>query len=266
MKRTLVMGDIHGAHKAMKQGLERSRFDPACDTLIQLGDVTDGYPQVYECVEALIKIPHLVALKGNHDDWFDQFCKTDFHPYFWTHGGKGTLVSYLGQVGKIRAFRASGSGYKTSLVLVDIPETHKSFFDQQLLYYIDQQNRFFVHAGFNRHLPLNKQRKEDFYWDRTLWAEALHIHTHQRVAEGDETFFTATDFSEIYVGHTPTTKWGTDQPVRALNVLNLDTGAGHSGRLTIMDVDTKQFWQSDPLPKLYDQNFRDEVPKSNGFL
>jgi serine/threonine protein phosphatase 1 len=78
------MGDIHGAYKAMIQCLDRSNFDPSGDMLIQLGDVTDGYPEVFECVGELLKIPHLVPLKGNHDDWFDEFCKTDFHPYFWT--------------------------------------------------------------------------------------------------------------------------------------------------------------------------------------
>ena len=43
-----------------------------------------------------------------------------------------------------------------------------------------------------------------------------------------------------------------DQPMHAANVWNLDTGAGHDGKLTIMDVDTKQFWQSDAVTALYE--------------
>jgi serine/threonine protein phosphatase 1 len=35
------------------------------------------------------------------------------------------------------------------------------------------------------------------------------------------------------------------------NVWNVDTGAAFTGPLTIMDVDTKDFWQSEPLPSLY---------------
>ena len=35
------------------------------------------------------------------------------------------------------------------------------------------------------------------------------------------------------------------------NVWNLDTGAGFNGRVTMMDIDTKIFWQSDPIPSLY---------------
>ena len=35
------------------------------------------------------------------------------------------------------------------------------------------------------------------------------------------------------------------------NVWNLDTGGGWLGKLTIMDIDTKQFWQSDFVYELY---------------
>lgn len=40
-------------------------------------------------------------------------------------------------------------------------------------------------------------------------------------------------------------------PVKMVNIWNIDTGAAFKGPLTIMDVDTKEFWQSEPLPNLY---------------
>jgi len=43
MGRTLVIGDIHGAYKALVQCLERSGFDKEKDTLITIGDVCDGW-------------------------------------------------------------------------------------------------------------------------------------------------------------------------------------------------------------------------------
>jgi serine/threonine protein phosphatase 1 len=250
------MGDIHGAYKALRQCLERSSFNYDNDWLIQLGDIVDGYPEVYECVEELLKLKKLVPIKGNHDDWFHSFIETDFHPSSWTYGGKGTLLSYLSHAGKNGKFFAVGSGYNTSLVSNDVPQTHKDFFNSQQLYHIDEQDRCFVHGGFNRHLPFSKQKKENFFWDRSLWAESLQTHTYNKNIQLPDDFFDAVDFREIYIGHTPTTKWGTDKPLRALNILNLDTGAGHSGRLTIMDIDTKKYWQSDPLLELYTENFR----------
>lgn len=254
--RTFVMGDIHGAYKALLQCLERASFDYENDQLIQLGDIADGYSEVYECVEELLKLKNLIPIKGNHDDWFDRFIKSGVHPDDWNQGGKGTLISYLDHVEKKEDFSAVEKGYETALKPNDIPKTHKAFFDGQRLYYVDEQDRCFVHGGFNRHLPLNKQKNEDFYWDRNLWQEALRMHSYNKDIQLPLDFYDAVDFKEIYIGHSPTTAWGTDKPLRALNILNLDTGAGHNGRLTIMDIETKKYWQSDPLLELYTENFR----------
>jgi len=237
--RTLVMGDIHGAYKALVQCLERSEFDYENDQLIQLGDVADGLSQVYECVDELLKIKHLIAIKGNHDDWLNEFIQTDFHPFFWNLGGKGTLISYLDHAGKSGRFFSKGSGYKTALESKDIPDTHKIFFNDQKLYYIDDSNRCFVHAGFKSNLPFHEQRPADYYWDRSLWQEAYKRYINK------EAFAVEPDFKEIYIGHTPTTKFGKDKPLKAFNIYNIDTGTGQSGRLTIMDIDTKDYWQSD---------------------
>ena len=48
--RTFALGDIHGNYKALKQCLERSNFDYDNDTLIFLGDVCDGWTDVYKCI------------------------------------------------------------------------------------------------------------------------------------------------------------------------------------------------------------------------
>ena len=56
---------------------------------------------------------------------------------------------------------------------------------------------------------------------------------------------------EIYIGHTPVTRINEVNPTKMANVWNVDTGAAFKGCLSIIDVDTKQFWQSDPLYKLY---------------
>lgn len=251
-----VLGDLHGAAKALDQCLDRSGFDRNNDVLIQLGDVVDGYDEVFECVETLLGVKNLIAIKGNHDDWFHEFLTTDFHPRFWTYGGLGTIRSYLKHTGKPGMFRATSAGYKTALVSSDIPASHRDFFSRQRLYYVESDNRCYVHGGFKPGVPFNKQRPEDFYWDRTLWE---HAYQQKLLAGGEgaqDVFGVVPDFSEVYLGHTPTINWDTDQPLNAFNVWNLDTGAGHSGRLTIMDVETKEYWQSDPLPTLYSTNSR----------
>ena len=59
-------------------------------------------------------------------------------------------------------------------------------------------------------------------------------------------------YNEVFVGHTTTQKPYPDmKPVHTSNVWNLDQGAGWSGKLTLMNIDTKEYFQSDLVTELY---------------
>ena len=58
-------------------------------------------------------------------------------------------------------------------------------------------------------------------------------------------------YSEIFIGHTPTINYFVMHPMNAANVWNIDTGAAFTGRLSAVDVVTKDIFQSDILPDLY---------------
>ncbi len=246
--RTFVMGDLHGSYKALIQCLERNGFDYENDVLIQLGDVVDGHNEVYECVEELLKIKNLITIKGNHDEWFKEFIRTDYHPVLWQYGGKNTILSYLKYKDGAQVCISKGGGIKTSLVSSDIPPHHRQFFQDQKNYHITDDNSCFVHAGFDRYVAFEEQREQNYYWDRDLWTEAL---AQQEDSKNQGTYELHTYFNTIYIGHTATTNWGNTTPMTAFNIINMDTGAGHSGKLTIMDISTKEIWQSDPVKELY---------------
>jgi Calcineurin-like phosphoesterase len=252
--RTLVLGDIHGAARALNQCLERSGFDFDNDRLIQLGDVVDGFADVYDCVEILLRMKHLIALKGNHDDWFLEFIRTGYHPAGWNYCGEETAFSYLKLTDREHLIRRVREGFKSALDPKDIPQSHHRFFEAQLLYHIDNENNCYVHAGFNRFLSFAQQWPETFYWDRELWLAALEYQSMKRRNPAIGPFVNVCDFNEIYIGHTATMNWKTDKPMRAVNVLNIDTGARQGGRLTIMDVRTKEYWQSDMVEELYENS------------
>ena len=256
MPKTFVIADIHGAFKALKQCLERSEFDYEKDTLIQLGDIADGWNEVYECVEELLKIKNLISIKGNHDDWFHLFIETYAHPAGWKQGGLGTLISYLSVTQpKLNPsdihYMFIKYGYNFNrycpLEVEDIPLEHKMFFAKQRHYYIDEQNRLFVHGGFDRNKTVSETYFEDYFWDRLLWQQA-------RSTKGKDKLKTFDDFKKVFIGHTHVD--GKDnkkaKPLYAGNLVwNLDTGAGYTGKLTIMNVDTEEYWQSDFIPELY---------------
>ena len=52
----------------------------------------------------------------------------------------------------------------------------------------------------------------------------------------------------MYIGHTPIPE---PHPVQYCEVWMMDTGAGWSGRLSMMNIDTLEYFVSDPVPELY---------------
>ena len=241
-----VIGDIHGGHKALVQLLEKVNFDYENDRLIALGDVTDGWPEVAESIEELMKIKNLVYLKGNHDEWTERFLRivlengpTDDNHLWYSQGGKATYDSYWD---------------KPELV-----DSHLEFLTNALEYYIDEDNRTFMHAGFNPRVGMDEQFRIDvgqkdgenatFYWDRSFWG---HMVDRKRIGKVEEVW---EQYKEIYIGHTPTINYVDDgKPMNIGNVWNMDTGATYDGKLTIMDIETKEVTQSDPVYLLYPEH------------
>ena len=255
--RTFCIGDIHGNHKGLLQCLERSKFNNDIDTVISLGDVVDGHCDSFEVVEELLKIKNLIAIKGNHDDWFNQWIETGVNPANWGQGQKATGISYLMYSRpkevwfSIKETPNGGRHYVETIKNNDVPDTHINFFKNQLPYYLDNNNNLFVHGGFNRHYPLEEQG-DILWWDRDLWSQALS-YSKINAVEGIENpkFKMLGDYKEVFIGHTSTQFWKEDTPMNAANIWNLDTGGGWFGKVSIMDVNTKEFWQSDKGSELY---------------
>ena len=236
------MGDIHGNYRGLLQCLERSGFNKEEDILIQLGDVVDGWSESCECVTELLKIKNLISIKGNHDDAFNEWLVKGIHPFHWQQGAAATAASYIRYAGRECKIIPNMGAYLTDLTFADIPPTHQKFFNSQLLYYIDSENRCFVHGGFNRHFSIKDQSVPYiFYWDRNLWMQAMS-YKGITVGPGEtELSFKIKDkFKEVYIGHTATINWGKVIPMQAANIWNLDTGSGFKGKLTIMNIDTKE--------------------------
>lgn len=249
--RTLVVGDIHGAYRALIQCLERAEFNNDKDRLILIGDIVDGWSEVYECVEHLLTIKNLICLMGNHDEWFINFLDTGMHPTRWTQGGLGTARSYLRHLEEDKSdlVYQTMTGYTTSLYTDDIPPEHQRFFKRMNYYFTEQtEDSFycFVHGGFDRNDLIGAQHHSILLWDRDLWNQAKSCRDGQKLKNVD-------GFGTIFIGHTHVDDWRNPnaEPLQYGGVYNIDTGAGWSGKLTIMDTRTKEYWQSDPVMKLY---------------
>ena len=235
MKRTLVIGDIHGGLRALHQVLERANVTTK-DTLIFLGDYVDGWsesPQVLDYLIALGQKQSCIFIRGNHDELALHWLQNHHHnPLWFQHGGEATVLAY-GNVEELTK------------------QKHIDFLLNLVNYHLDTDNRLFVHAGFtNMNGVTHEYFPKMFYWERTLWETVLAL---DKSMKTDDLYYPKrlTLYKEIYIGHTPVTRIDKTTPVQMANVWNIDTGAAFLGPLTLLDVDTKEYWQSDALPILY---------------
>jgi len=235
MKRTLVIGDIHGGLKALIQVLERAKVTTN-DTLIFLGDYVDGWSESAQTIQYLIELSEkqeCIFIKGNHDVWCEDYLRTEEANRTWLfHGGALTFENY-------------------ERLSKEDKRKHLNFFERMKLYYVNNDNNLFIHAGYTSMKgPEQEFHESNYNWDRTLWEMVLVMD--KRVKKHSALYPKRLKlYNEIYIGHTPTLCYDIELPMNAINVWNVDTGAAFTGKLTILDIKTKQYWQSDNVNKLY---------------
>lgn len=220
--RTFVIGDIHGAAKALDQCLERADFDRENDELICLGDVCDGWPETRRCVETLMGLKNLVLVQGNHDLMALEWAVEGRLDDVWLNqGGEQTRQSYPD----------------------GMPESHIRFLSEAPYYHV-RENKLFVHAGILPGKPLREQGPDIFLWNRELFYDSLSA------KQRDEPVIYP-GFDEIYIGHTPIHHYGWLEPVLSGNVWYMDTGAAWQGTLSMLEIHTKEKVVSDPVMDMY---------------
>jgi serine/threonine protein phosphatase 1 len=216
--RKFVIGDIHSHYDGLIELFQTVDFKFDKDILISLGDLTDRGPKPLEVVEKLMEVKNFIFILGNHDEWCYQFLKYKYEPFAWVaQGGQSTMDAYNRNpelIGK-----------------------HINFFEKARLFYIDEESRLFVHGGFDHRIPFKSQikNKELLIWDRSLFSKAI---------EYDKKNKTFNEFKEIFIGHTPTQFIKSSEPLHISNLWMMDTGVYVSGKLTIMNIETKEYWQS----------------------
>jgi len=235
MKRVFAIGDIHGGLKALEQLLKRANIT-SNDQLIFLGDYVDGWSDSAKVISYLIQLSKqhsCIFIRGNHDDLLHQWLKTHETNEKWlAHGGQSSIDAYRN-------------------LPEETIEQHLIFFNEMVNYYVDNENHLFLHAGFsNIHGPEHEYEPYMLYWDRTLWETALCLD--KSIPKDDFRYPKRLKlFKEIFIGHTPTTRIDQEKPVQAANVWNVDTGAAFKGKLSLIDIHSKEIFQSDPVWKLY---------------
>lgn len=236
-----VIGDIHGGAKALEDLI--LKINPReGDTFIFLGDYTDGWSESSEVVQYILDLKKsftVITIMGNHDIWTRDFLvKGKKNPIWLEHGGVSTIESYI----------------KTSYI---VDPNHKEFFTDLVDYYIDEENNLFIHAGWNYRYGFPAGALVDFssglkecHMNRSL-LEDLLLDDPPKLLLGSLKLF-----NSIFIGHTPTINFTSQNskiltPINILNLWIVDTGAGFTGKLSAIDIESKQIYQSDFVKKYY---------------
>lgn len=227
--RRFVIGDIHGSYRGMIQVLERANFNRDEDLLIGIGDYVDGWSQSSDVITYLMNLPNFKGVIGNHDYWAAEWLNGGNAEYMWViQGGQATINSYG-----------------------DIPrETQRKHgqFLSSLPYYLELDNMVFIHGGCLNPESLTDLDKFDGWglmWDRDLYYTVAY----EKRRSND---IYLTPYNKVFVGHTQTSREIPDfTPFQYQNFWNVDQGAGWNGKLTLVDIDTDEWWQSDYSQDLY---------------
>jgi len=251
--RIFVTTDSHGCNKELCEVLELSEFKRGVDTLIHIGDCTDRGPDSYGVIETLLSIPNLIAIQGNHDYHMKYFIETGYHP--WEHKSCKTIESYINSL----ELEAEGVYWtlkwkkhiSTNFEPRHMPKTHRDFFLNQLPYYIDGQNRLFVHGGYDPMMKIEEQSPNFIIWDRDL---VQHLGSFWEDNRPVSNYPDINCFKRVFIGHTPTITFKKKTqdnkldsnwlPSGALNtkpmylgqLVNLDTGCVFGGKLSLIDI------------------------------
>ncbi|HPC46401.1 MAG TPA: metallophosphoesterase family protein [Deltaproteobacteria bacterium] len=214
MKRTFVIGDIHGCLD--KLGDLFARMAPAdADRLVFLGDYIDRGEHVFDVVEYLVELSSrydCVFLRGNHEDLFLEYLEFGSNErVFFANGGRQTVDSYV-----------SPDRFTSRDQLVRaIPQAHRDFFSR-LVWYHEDGRYLYVHAGVRPGVGLDGQSRQDLVWIR------------------DEFIFTPHSLPyKVVFGHTPFAR-----PLVMEDKIGIDTGAVYGGPLTAVVLPEEAFIQS----------------------
>ncbi|MGD9127892.1 MAG: metallophosphoesterase [Planctomycetia bacterium] len=216
MTRTIAIGDLHGYLEAFNALLEIIRPGPD-DTIVTLGDYFDRGPNSRGVLDRLIQLEkecHLVPLFGNHDQIVLDLADGN-SPYYndWLqYGGDTTLASY---------------GCDSP---ADFPKEHLDFLRRCVPWY-ETESHIFVHASYERDLPMEEQPGRILRWD-SLRDRLPGPHRSGK---------------KVIVGHTAQ-KNGC--PLILEYLICIDTWIYGDGYLTALNVDTNQILQVDQAGRL----------------
>lgn len=219
--KTIVIGDIHGCFRELKNLLQKVEFNREADRLVSLGDLIDRGKESYEVCEFFRKLKaeidgRCIVIRGNHEQMMMEAADLYGRELWKLNGGGKTIRSFFRNRGRISV---------------------KWFKENTCLYY-EEPGFQCAHAGVeDQAISLNDP--ETLLWDR------------ERLRENDYSG------KLTIIGHTPLqdAAWFAGdgktekvlleqrkQPLPKNGLICIDTGCVFGNRLTAMVIEEGIYW------------------------
>jgi len=202
MRRTIVVGDIHGCYDELTDLLNRLRVQRD-DRVIAVGDLVTKGPKNREVLDLFIADKRFTSVIGNHDRKLRQRWRGE--PVRLTKDQRKALTEL--EPNRARYFE----------------------FLRTLPYTIDLNSHLVVHAGIRPGVPLDQQTASDLTEIRTMGADPTR-------RKGVAWFDVYRGPKTILFGH-----WPKKKPRRAEFAIGLDTGCAYGGHLTAYVIESGEF-------------------------
>ena len=189
MKKTFVVGDIHGRCAQLQTLLALLPRDEQSDTLVFLGDLIDRGPDVPGCVKHVVDLcrknpERVICLRGNHEQMLLDFL--DEENLIWIEQATGCDQTFAQYTQKLLVIRSeSDFAAARNLIGEKIPAEEIEFF-RHLPSYHEDDYALYVHAGLE-----NGKHPRESSADALMWTR-------------DSNFFKSYRGKPCVFGHTPT--------------------------------------------------------------
>ena len=216
IKRTIVIGDIHGCYNEFVDLLKEVEYNSTEDKLILLGDYIDRGKDSYKVIKKIQELQkennNVIALRGNHE----QMLIESFMEQRNFDGARDDLIGSTklwysnGGMETEKSFEREGSNIASEIKwFINLP------------YYYEDSNRIYVHAGIDLNKPITEQSRQQM-----LWVRESFIYNTKKYNK------------QIIFGHTPSILVIEDYvPYKTLgNNICIDTGCVFGGRLTALII------------------------------
>ncbi len=254
MGRNLIIGDIHSRYGKLMNVLKKACFNPDADILYSTGDLCDRGDKPVEVLDCLMGFgKSFCPVLGNHDSWLEYWLHTGTADPLWIerNGGDITVEKLSAKPAKwLEKLRK----WIEEIPLLRITETdiimHAGLpkgVNEEKLISIARTKRptpiFMTEIEFMNLIRMGIDMREyetleELYWDRDYLISAITSEY------GDKDVMPPLRTSRnIWIGHSPM-RSGKPFHSESYHLCAIDTGAGKDGPLTVMDMDTTEFWQA----------------------